>query len=197
MGAWTLFENGGVAYGPRLWFETLPFLMLLSARGIDRAADVIARAAHRLRRSSSENAHWAAKAAVYLLVLALVGSSVNGWLLGRHASWRADNVPESAGAMQGAFFEDNRLVSLIEGAHLHQALVLVDPCAPFFFCYMSVFWMNSPTLDGNVVLARNLPEYVDDVYRAYPCREVYAASFDHPSLLRTGFTPAPAGEVCP
>ncbi|MEK7326100.1 MAG: glycosyltransferase family 39 protein, partial [Chloroflexota bacterium] len=39
MGVYTLYLENGVAYGPRYWYESIPFLMILAARGAERAAE--------------------------------------------------------------------------------------------------------------------------------------------------------------
>lgn len=49
MGIWVLYEGAGVMYGPRYWYEAMPFLLLLAARGADRAADLLAAGAGLLR----------------------------------------------------------------------------------------------------------------------------------------------------
>ena len=82
---------------------------------------------------------------------------------------------------------DDRLVELVEEADLSNALVLVERC-PNWWCYGSVFWMNSPTLDGDVVFARDLAERREELFRAFPDREVYQGTYTNPSLRPFGAT---------
>ena len=42
MGVWTAFESSGLMYGPRYWYEAVPFLMLLAARGLTLLQDRVA-----------------------------------------------------------------------------------------------------------------------------------------------------------
>jgi 4-amino-4-deoxy-L-arabinose transferase-like glycosyltransferase len=194
IGAYTLFIGHGTMYGPRYWYPAVPLLMLLTARGAHRAAEVIAEGAAVVRRAMSGTdrpARWAARLAVYAVIAALIGSSISSWLLSRHIGWRADFVPETAVALQQFNGADDRLSKEIDKAHLKNALVLVDEC-PSWQCYGTVFWRNSPTLDGDYVIARNLPSRLSELFRAYPNRSVYVATYVTPALAPYGFSAATA-----
>ncbi len=187
MGAYTLFEGNGIMHGPRYWYEATPFLMLLTARGADRAAELLgdgARAAQRALfglRSPEAVGRWLGVGVVYSIVLVLVGAALAGWLFGRQEGWVADFVPDRAVALKGFNGADDRLLTLVDDADLDNALVLVEPC-PHWQCYGTVFWRNSPDLDGNVVYARNLDESRADVLRLYPDRAVYEGTYTTPGL---------------
>ncbi len=201
VGAWTLFEGNGVMYGPRYWYEAVPFLMLLSARGAERAAAAIAGVVTyvRAQRFAEDGATAAtAQVVVYTIVAALVGSSIYGWLLGQHPTWRADFVPEQASAMRGYLGVDDRIPRLVEQQHLHNALVLVEDC-PEFQCYGSVFWRNSPALDGDIVYAKDIVLQRDAITAAFPGRAVYVARYHTPSLepIRPLFKPNRPGQSSP
>ncbi len=190
IGAYTFFVGHGTMYGPRYWYPATPFLMLLTARGAHRAADLMAGGAALFRRtlSGTDRApRWAGRLAVYAVVGALIGSSISGWLLSRHVGWRADFVPEQAVALQSFNGADDRLIKTIEDAHLDNALILVDEC-PNWQCYGTVFWLNSPTLDGDYVIARNMPEHLAELFREYPNRAVYVATYQIPALAPYGFS---------
>jgi hypothetical protein len=116
----------------------------------------------------------------------LVGMSISGWLLSRDTAWRADYVPANALALQSYYDADDRLVRRIRDADLDNALVLVDPCLNWQ-CYGTVFWLNDPSLDGDTVIARGLPERLPELFRAYPDRLVYVASYPVPGIAPFGF----------
>ena len=249
MGIWVLYEGAGVMYGPRYWYEALPFLLLLAARGADRAADLLADGAALLRLGSAGAAHpaesraatfdlcvgaapdagaasieaidgeqsagaeaeateveargesggarppaerapavgqiaspiWASRLVVFTFVAALVGSSIWGWMLSNRATWNADFVPSTAQAMCCVLGIDDRIPQLVERQQLHNALVLVEPCSNFV-CYGSVFWRNAPTLDGDIVYAKDIVAQRDQIIAAFPGREVYIAKYTRPSL---------------
>lgn len=184
MAAYVLFRGNGVMHGPRYWYEATPFLILLAARGADHAADVLASGTGWLRQTlfgTGEGAAWAGAGLSYALALALVGASIYGWLLSQHSGWQARFAPDQAVDLQGFNFIDNRLVRLVDDADLDDALVLVEAC-PNWWCYGNVFWMNAPTLDGDVVFARNIEARHAELFRAYPDRKVYVATYTRPSL---------------
>ena len=205
MGVWVVFDGTGIMHGPRYWYEAVPFLMLLSARGADRAAELLADAAGLLRRTffgSDQRPLWAGILVVYALVFALIGSSVHGWLLGERQDWDATFVPERAESLRGLFGVDDRLVVLVDEAQLENALVLVENCGlgTGWNCYGSVAWLNSPMLDGDVVFARDLKDRRDEILRAFPGRDVYIATFTTPSIVpyepaQSDGEPQPEGAV--
>jgi hypothetical protein len=188
-GVWVTYESTGVMYGPRYWYEAMPFLMLLAARGADRAADLIASgvAAGQERRLDAEPALPWARVAVFGFVGVLVALSLYGWLLGQRATWQADLVPNRASAMCCVLGVDDRIPQLVQERDLHNALVLVDPCGNNFVCYGSVFWRNNPTLDGDIVYARDDADKRDEIIAAYPGRDVYLATYiGGPTLVPLG-----------
>ncbi len=197
MGCYTLFEGEGIMHGPRYWYEAVPFLMLLAARGADRAAEVLACAAGSARRAlggGEGRPLWAGVLVVYALVFALVGSGVYGWLLGREEGWQDIFVPERPESLEGLYGVDDRLVRLVDETELDNALVLVEPCdlSWNWGCYGSVFWLNSPTLDGDVVFAKDLKKHREEILRAFPGREVYIATYRTPSLVPLSGEAAPS-----
>ncbi len=187
--AWASFEGTGIMYGPRYWYETLPLLMLLTARGAERAGEFLNEviAGLRARWPQLRRCHtWAPYSAAYLMVLALCAYSVYSWLLGQDPSWRADHVPEKASALRRFNGIDSGLTELVNHADLRNALVVVEQC-PHWQCYGSVFWMNEPSLDGDVVFARD--SNAAALFAAFPDRLVYAAGASPPYLVAYGRGP--------
>ncbi len=145
IGVYTLYIGNEIMYGPRYWYPAAPFLMLLAARGAERAAVLLTDAAGSSRAAvtrDGEPPRWAGVLVVYALVAALIGSSVLGWLLSRDIAWSADFVPETAISLKGFSQADDRLIRVIEDAHLKNALVLVEECT-IWQCYGTAFGLNS------------------------------------------------------
>jgi 4-amino-4-deoxy-L-arabinose transferase-like glycosyltransferase len=185
MAVWVLYEGDGVMWGPRYWYEAIPFLMLLAARGADRAADLLAHSVAAVRDRDVDGAHaplWAGRALVFSCVGVLVAYSLWAWLLGAHPTWTADFVPTKAADMSTYFQIDDRIPRMVEEHDVHNALVLVQPCRGFN-CFGSVFWRNAPGLDGDIVYASDDPEHRDAVIEAFPGRSVYVADYNARTLL--------------
>ncbi len=191
MAVWTLYESAGVMYGPRYWYEALPFLILLTARGADRAAAIVAGWASwlRTRDAGAPAADTIARIATFGFAAVLVLSSIWGWTMSRRTAWQAEFVPNNASAMCCVLGLDDRIAQIVEEEGLHNALVLVDPCSSFV-CYGSVFWRNNPTLDGDIVYARNIGAERADLLAAYPGRGIYIANYNARTLRP--FDPATA-----
>ncbi len=187
MAALILYWSHSVIHGPRYWYEMLPLLILLAARGADIAAERLAAAAGQFRRilfGVDQRPTWAGVFVVYLFVFALVGSGLYGWLLGQQEGWRGvPLMPQNATALEHFWEMDDRLAELIDEADVHNALILVDNCPDDWQCYGSVSWMNSPMLDGDIVFARDLEGQRAEVIQAFPARDVYLAAYWLPSLM--------------
>jgi hypothetical protein len=188
MAVWVLYEGDGVMWGPRYWFEAVPFMLILAARGADRAAALLAPAASmlRTRQLDATPSAFAGRAVTYSIVGVLVLYSMWSWLLGANPTWRADFVPSTAADMAAYLGIDDRIPRLAEEQQLHDALVLVQPCDNFN-CYGSVFWRNTPELDGEIVYAADVPGRRDEIIAAFPGRTVYLADYETNSL--TEYTP--------
>lgn len=191
-GVWVLYESTGVMYGPRYWYEAMPFLILLAARGADRAADLIATAIAAVRDGDIDAADkplLAARSVVYGIIAVLVLISVHGWLLGQRTTWDADLVPNRASSMCCILGVDDRIHRLVEERDVHNALILVDPCGNNFVCYGSVFWRNSPGLDGDIVYARDDTAKRQEIIDAYPGRAVFLATYQREGVDEATLVP--------
>lgn len=187
MSAYVAYFYDGLMYGPRFWYEAAPLLILLTARGADRAAGLIAAAVQRVEvgpRPWPKGTQRASLTIVYALLISFAALGVHDWLRGDSADWRSDHVPRHAQDLRRFNGVDDRLVREIRDAGLENALVLVDEC-PQWWCFGSVAWMNSPWLDGDVVIARYLDDHVDDLLAAFPDRDVYRAAYTDPPVLES------------
>jgi hypothetical protein len=103
--------------------------------------------------------------------------------LGRHTSWADEFVPNHAVALRSFNQVDDRLIQIADDENLHHALVLVQGSCTIWQCYGSVFWLNNPALNGDVVFARDPPEQRAALFAAYPDRFVYSAQYSRPASI--------------
>lgn len=176
-------------YGPRMWYELMPPFILLSARGvhclIEAASSTASRIAVRLSSKGPTGTLGATGLVVYSLIIALVVMSASGWLLEkREAPWpKVLWTPNRVSNLEGFNGVDRRLLDRVEEMEIHNALVLVGPgCA--WPCYGSVFWENSPDLDGDVVYARDLgPVENRPLIEYFKGRSVYIANYRSETIM--------------
>jgi len=190
-GIYVLYRWSGVYEGPRYWYQAMPFLILLSARGAIRAGEVIGDAASwarfRLIRDPRP-ARWAGALVVYAALGVLVVYGAGGWLLGWNQRWLERDVPEvpnTLASLRRYYGFDERLIDLKEKMGLENALVLVPPCYPqqSLGCYATVFLDNDLDYRGDVVWARYVPELSDQLIQAYPGRNVYLVTSWDPPII--------------
>jgi hypothetical protein len=146
-------------YGPRYWYEALPFLLLLSGRGLQ----LLGQGAARLLGGAAA----AARAAAWVVPLVLAGP----WILFNlfqvlPAQWRAYTGYNGITASS---------LNRVEAAHLDRALVFValQPDAPQRD-YDKVLFANDPLLRGPVVYVRSFsPRRNQQLLPAFPDRTPY------------------------
>ena len=185
MGVYVLFI-GRIMHGPRYWYVASPLLALLTARGADRAAEVLSAGAAQLRSrigGAGSATQWPGVVVVYAAVLALAGAGIYGWLLGRHTTWFDEFTPKKAVALRNFNNTNNGIAKLVTEAGLHDALVMVQECQTWQ-CYGSVFWLNDPDLNGDIVYAKDMPQHYGELFAAYPGRYVYIAQYSPSAALR-------------
>ena len=197
--AYTAYRGVFIMYGPRFWYEAVPYLMLLSARGIQRfveiAGDIGDWLARRRKLVRAADARPAAALLSALVVIALLAYSAYGWTLGRHKAWPPiDYVPRTLSELRDFNGTDGRLLREASHQSLHDAVIFVRPCTQWW-CYGSVFWKNSPSLDDNIVWAKDLGEPNDaELMAEYPDRRAYVADYDARTIVPLALS-APKSET--
>jgi hypothetical protein len=173
---WDLFLLGGflglagiyfawwsatTVFGPRYWYEGLPFLLLLAGRGIQWLGQAVAAVVSRGPAAATEagRAAWVPGAVVGLLILFNVAQVLPG-------QWRAYTGYNDVSADS---------LRRVAAAGLDRALVYValQPAYPRRD-FGKVFFANDPLLRGPVVYARDLgPDHNRALLTAFPDRSAY------------------------
>ena len=184
IGVWTAYEGSGLMHGPRYWYEAVPFLMLLAARGFVLLQDRLAQWAGLIVPRTGAEGRPIAVAGVfsYGVLIVLLATSVHGWMLGKHFDTaRNDYAPRTISELKGFNGADDRLLRKVDEMGLHNALVLVRPC-PNWQCYGTVFWKNDTDFDGDIVYARDLPA-LRDALVPYLDRQIYLADYGAATIV--------------
>jgi len=159
------FYNGiYLTYGPRFWYEALPFIFLLSARGV------------RLLFVS-----WRRVTVVSMSVLAVLSLTSFLGILPTEDTHMSS--PRSITRLRSYGFTDARIMREVQRQQLHNAVVFVKSCAPAWWCYGSVFSQNNPELNSDVVYFKDLgPQKNAAVMRRYAGRKFYLIDYNAPIL---------------
>ena len=198
MGVWTLYESSGLMHGPRYWFEAVPFLMLLSARGLTLLQERLAHWSRLIlgRLRPTEEPIAVARVTGYAALGVLLAISVHGWMLGKHFDIeRTDFMPRTISELKGFNGADGRLLQAADKMHIHNALILVAPCGNWQ-CYGTVFWKNSPDFNGDIIWAKDVPEmrYAATLDK-YAGRKIYLADYGAGTIIP--YEPPPAYDFPP
>lgn len=191
-GRWDFLMLGGLAgivvgyvfwwavaliFGPRYWYEALPFLLLLTSRGLLSLVAFMAQTAGKLVRAGPR---WTPQAAAGVTIC-----SVMVVLLYFNLS---TYMPEQFQKYYRYNGIDRRPIAAVEKADLHNAVVFFRPDPAISNRgYGPVFSMNSPLLDNDVVFARDLGEEKNRILMtAFPGRRFYLLDGSQLSELDSG-----------
>ena len=201
MAGYIYYYSNGIMHGPRYWYEALPAIALLAASAARRLSSLAAEGAQAIRRqargSESTLVHGFTSVVAFACVAGLALWGSYDWTAGDGGDWTIDHMPSKASQLKGFNGVTDALVQTMDDADLDNALVLVEPCSAWQ-CYGTVFWTNEPTLDGNIVYARNLPHRNPALFAAFPDRKVYRATYINPAVVAwSSDFPVPGEEVVP
>jgi hypothetical protein len=155
----------GIAFGPRYYFEMLPSLVILTARGFGALTD---RTAEWLTAVGRSGGWWRARLATAVLFLALFACN-GAYFLPRQATLYASfvGIPGGGSALDETIGHD------LAGrtANLDHALVVVDEWWWYTMYYAS---LNCPLLDCPTIFAYGGDEDARaELYRRFPDRGFY------------------------
>ncbi|MBN2056947.1 hypothetical protein JW905_18620 [bacterium] len=179
MGAYCLYLRAGICYGPRFYFEALPFILLLSARGIVAPA-VTAAWLRKHHEQPRPGAAWLLQGVIVLFVMAA-------------AVWNPRGYLKDIDRLRALNDLSPAILQQVAEQHLDNALVFIKPMsAGMWVNYGSVFPQNTPDMDGPVVYARSLGSVPDRrLMDIYPGRNCYIADYPHGNLRRYNAPPGP------
>jgi len=177
--AYSFYPYFTPGFGARYWYEMMPQVCLLAARGVAELAGLGRRYAARMPRSPEQVRYlrcgWYAPIGVVLVGFSAF--SVKDFWLGRGPN-RArvqTYVASSLGDLRGWRGVTRRLLHTVEAAGVHNAVVFVQVAGTQD--YMKVFPHNSPFFRTDVIYARTLGSRADGrMMQSFPGRKAYFAA---------------------
>ncbi|GAC1321930.1 MAG: hypothetical protein NVS2B16_28070 [Chloroflexota bacterium] len=146
-------------YGPRFYYEALPPMLLLTARG---AYELFRLPMRVWRFAGLPRDETVAALFPGLLIACLVIVNVRFYL------------PTQFNLYDNYNFSSAAELQAVERAHVHRALIFVVSNPPgFWSSYGNVFFENDPHLKGDVIYAHDLGPKNRLLYRYYPGRRHY------------------------
>jgi len=193
--AWMPYTLLAVTYGPRFYYESVPALCILAARGLREIAvlgsSYIDKATLDHNTSLYQRCGW--YAALSTIVICFTSWTVNDFVLGNGPNrailhyW----VPSHLSQLKNWHYVDRSLEQEVETLNLDNAVVFTAVVTDEQ--YRSIFPLNSPLFDSNVLYARCLGSRRDRrLMKLFPDRKAYIAWF-----LPTGWKVEPYPEHLP
>lgn len=154
------FYNGTfLMYGPRFWYEILPFVLILTARGL--------------------SIFYTYKKIPALLFFSFLITLSFLKLFSFIPTQDPDYFSlVSLPKLKGFNFTDARIINEVKIKNIHNAVIFIQECNGNWWCYGSVFPQNSPTLDTDIVYLKNLGDYTNQkVMRHFQGRSFYLVDY--------------------
>ncbi|GAC1470817.1 MAG: hypothetical protein PVSMB7_21960 [Chloroflexota bacterium] len=168
--AYGFYFNPGGAYLPRYYFSAFPAFALLAARGVQELGRLPSRVLYRGTRRDG-----LALTPPLVLVATCLLYSVGA------------SLPAHVALLHDYAGVTHQRMDVVDAAHIHHAVVFVEPLHATpedrLSPYMSTFSSNTPTLDGDVILSRDLGARDTILMRAFPNRAYYRLRQFDPELL--------------
>lgn len=166
------YYTPGITYGPRMWFEILPFFIILTALGWQSLTDLFSYSPF-LKYLPS------------IIVLLFVIRTLFGWITGSPHLYSYYFTPSSISELKTFNYTDARLIKEAQKKNIHSAVIFVksnEQCAWQWWCYGSVMPQNNPTFDSDIIWATDLGERNQELQKLYPNRQFYLADYNQSTI---------------
>jgi hypothetical protein len=164
-------------YGPRYVYEPFFVFIIMAACGWDCARRFVQRGIEIFASTRPIRARalsWLAHAAFLALPAVLVFGAQQEWLSRSGRLLGIIFMPNNVYQMKGFNHVSGEALSKIRDRGIHNALVFFEDQDWLWWYYGSVFTMNSPFLDSDIIVARDLgPQENPKVIAAFPGRSLY------------------------
>ena len=161
----TFDDPWGLFYGPRFWYEMIPFIFILVASALDFLSSKL----------------------INILILVLIGYfSIFGWTLNKFSLWKNMffTTPTSLSGLKGFNYTDDRLIKIAQKLPTGKKLIFVKDCDSGWWCYGSVFSQNNIYFNSDLVWAKDLgSEKNQELINLYTSYKIYLADYEKSEII--------------
>ncbi|MBL7150391.1 glycosyltransferase family 39 protein [Candidatus Microgenomates bacterium] len=167
-----LFYNGSfIMYGPRFYYEMLPFLILLAISGIEALSQA----------TKAPHFTWLI---LLFTIFILTAGSIRTWILAKGDPYPGIfAVPQNIKELGSFNLTNARLLKEAQKQDIHQAIVFVKDCPYNWACYGSVWSQNNVNLNSDVVWVKDRGEKNSLLKKIYPGRDFYFADYGKSEIV--------------
>lgn len=164
------FYNGTfIMYGPRFWYETIPFIFLLSARALALFYK------------------YNAKLTIIIFIFFACISSFTWY--GLIPSRDPDIFsPLALSRLKNFNFVNNNIVKTLNKYRITNGVIFVENCEYNWWCYGSVFAQNSPQLDTPIIFLKDLGDTNNlTLKKYYPSKPFFRINYYSLQIVRIDY----------
>lgn len=164
--AYFFYDGQFLMYGPRFWYEILPFIILLTARGFGLLYQRIPKTA----------------VFIFAFLIFLSFARLFSFIPTKDPDMMS---PLALTRLRGINVIDSRIIKEVKRKNIHNAVIFVEDCQGNWWCYGSVFPQNSPTLDTDIVYLKYLGYYKNQTaIKYFQGRSFYLIDYHSPTIKR-------------
>lgn len=183
MVSWLWFNGTYIMYGPRYYYEMMPFFFLLAGIGIQKL----------IRIFRDQIAVHFIQLVCVLFIGALSIRFLNSWVFKAKPLWSLVNTPSSIQEFKNFNDVNTRLIDETVRRGIHGALIFVKPCSQWW-CDAIPVSLNSPNFDGDIVWAKDLGPRDGELLSQFQGRNYYHADYDTASVWPFSAEELPSGK---
>jgi hypothetical protein len=190
------YKGSWIMYGPRMWHEIVPILIILSAKGLAQWPDAFKQLLLKTKIvSASVQRHFSVALSVIALLVLLVFlsfSSINNWYFGENThSWRADFTPHNLAEFSEFNYANTDLLSVIQSKKLQNALIFTRVKDYQWWHFYVPFSTMKRNLEGPIIYVKDQGCDRDRrIIELFKGREVYFSDYYEKTLVRYS-------DICP
>ena len=186
VGGYFFYRGSWMTYGPRYWYEIIPYFILLTVCGIEKLPQLLGRPHQRehVRRKWRKNIILSA----YVVSITLVCFNLWNWLSAQKPSQKSqDFAPINIGEMKNFNGAQRILIDTVEEMKLRNSLIFVAPSLNWQSYGIPSYFMDI-SLQGDIVYAQDLGDEKNKrLLGVYPHRSYFKADYESGEVVSYPF----------
>lgn len=173
-----LYRGAWMMYGPRFWYETVPFLLLVIVAGIEKFSVMLSGIFKGRNAKVIPAKRHLVVSFLYSVVLILSVKSMQNWYQIRITNlpaWGHDYTPRNIGDMKSFNFTHTDVIQAVKANQIHNAVIFVRP----YWSMKTFSFLMNTELSDDVVYAADVSEKENNMLMTlYPGRKYYRGDYE-------------------
>lgn len=178
IGGYIFYKGSWMMYGPRFWYEMIPFLIFLIVLGVENSSNLFPRLFQQISKPGNISVIFS-----YILIFLLSLLNLKNWYSeDKNPRWYQDYTPENIGELKNFNYANRGLINVIEQKGITNALIFITPSFDWWTYGVPSYHLDL-SLQGDIVYAVDLGEEKNKLLmKFYPNKVYYKADYNKKSI---------------